>query len=93
MIPLLLHSSRNARSPKTLVRANGTSREIDCEAIGGGRVSYSPGLGGWERRFFELSVDTIIPCVTAHEHARPILFVEPDIEIGYFEIASAQVMV
>ena len=27
--------SRNARSRTPLARANGTSREIDCEAIGG----------------------------------------------------------
>ena len=27
--------SHNARPQKALARANGTSREIDCEAIGG----------------------------------------------------------
>jgi hypothetical protein len=59
----------------------------------GGRVRYSPGLGGQERRRFELPVGTVIPWVKSHEHARPILFVGPDIEIGYFEIVSAQVMV
>jgi hypothetical protein len=35
MEPDDLLCSRNARPPKTLARANGTSREIDCEAIGG----------------------------------------------------------
>jgi hypothetical protein len=50
-------------------------------------------LEGENVGFFELPVDTVIPCVvTGHEQAQTILFVGPDIEIGYFEIASVRVM-
>ena len=42
--------SRNARSRKTLAWANGTSRETDCEAIGGRAGEKCLPLGGRVRK-------------------------------------------